>query len=74
MAGFSFLPATRTVFRNQVVDLLRAAIADGRLRTGEAIREREIADRMYIAAHILEVARIISAAWHARPYRIVDAH
>jgi DNA-binding GntR family transcriptional regulator len=54
----AFAPATRLVFREQVLDRLRAAIAGGQLRMGEPIREREIAERMQISrAPIREALR-----------------
>jgi len=54
----TFAPATRLVFREQVLDRLRAAIAGGQLRMGEPIREREIAERMQISrAPIREALR-----------------
>lgn len=58
VADRPFAPATRLVFREQVLDRLRAAIAGGQLRMGEPIREREIAERMQISrAPIREALR-----------------
>lgn len=44
-----FPPATRLIFRNQVIDAVRAAILDGRLQPGQAITERPLAHDLQIS-------------------------
>src|SRR3990170_6280284 len=51
-------PATRLVFRSQVVDALRAAILGGRLQPGQPITERQLAHELQISrAPIREALR-----------------
>jgi DNA-binding GntR family transcriptional regulator len=53
-----FPPATRLIFRNQVVDAVRAAILDGRLQPGQPITERPLAHDLQISrAPIREALR-----------------
>jgi DNA-binding GntR family transcriptional regulator len=53
-----FPPATRLIFRNQVIDALRAAIVDGRLQPGQPITERQLAHDLQISrAPIREALR-----------------
>jgi DNA-binding GntR family transcriptional regulator len=44
-----FPPATRLIFRNQVVDAVRNAILDGRLQPGQPITERTLAHDLQIS-------------------------
>jgi len=53
-----FPPATRLIFRNQVIDAVRAAILDGRLQPGQPITERPLAHDLQISrAPIREALR-----------------
>jgi DNA-binding GntR family transcriptional regulator len=53
-----FPPATRLIFRNQVIDALRTAILDGRLQPGQPITERQLAHDLQISrAPIREALR-----------------
>jgi len=53
-----FPPATRLIFRNQVIEALRAAILDGRLQPGQPITERQLAHDLQISrAPIREALR-----------------
>jgi DNA-binding GntR family transcriptional regulator len=58
LAAHVFPPATRLIFRDQVIGALRAAILDGRLQPGQPITERQLAHDLQISrAPIREALR-----------------